>query len=186
MSSAPSPKHGVTIRVQSGQAFVNLRGNATDPAFADSIEQVLGQPLPGTPNTFTSGEHRVYWLGPDEWLVVSDDHAGPELAAKLETCVDGKHASVNDLGGGNVGLLMIGDDTPLVLAKGCTLDFHPDCFGVLQCAQSGLARASVLLGRLDHGNRPAFEIIVRRSFSDYLCRWLAHSARSYGVTFPLD
>lgn len=199
MSSGISPRHGlesfletapratdpgVTIRVQSNQAFVDLRGNTADTTLPGAIEGVLGQPLPTSPNSFTRGDHRVYWLGPDEWLVVSENHAGADLAAALETCVDGRHAAVNDVSGGNVSLLMTGDDAHVVLAKGCTLDLHPGSFGVAECAQSGLGRASVLVARFD--DRPAFEIVVRRSYSDYLCRWLERSARSIGVAFPID
>lgn len=180
---------GVTVRIQSGLAFVNLRGNATDATFTGTIGEVLGQPLPTTPNTFTHGDHRAYWLGPDEWLVVSENATGDELAARLERGVDGRHAAVNDVSGGNVGLIVAGGFADTVLAKGCTLDLHPDVFEVTQCAQSGLGRASVLLGKMGHSptdDGPTFEIVVRRSYSDYLCRWLERSARSFGVAFPID
>jgi len=182
LEAAPrSADPGVSVQVQRGLAFVNLRGNARDAAFAGAIEAALGQPLPATANTFTQDAHRAYWLGPDEWLVVSDKQAGSELAASLETAIAGMHAAVNDVSGGNVGLILTGGDVTHVLAKGCTLDLHPDSFAAMTCAQSGLARASVLLGKLD--DRPAFEIVVRRSFSDYLARWFAHSARDHGISF---
>jgi sarcosine oxidase subunit gamma len=60
------------------------------------------------------------------------------------------------------------------LAKGCTLDFHPRVFRPGTCAQSGLAKANVLI-RL--GDDPdSFDVVVRRSFADYLLRWLRHAA----------
>ena len=37
------------------------------------------------------------------------------------------------------------------------------------------------LGLVD--DAPVFEIVVRRSFADYLCRWLDHVARHGGVAF---
>ena len=170
---------GVTILVQSDTGFVNLRGNPADTRFVEAAGGVLGQNLPLEPNTFTSGKHRVYWLGPDEWLVVTAAAAG--TAAVLDEALAGMHSAVNDVSGGNVALRLAGDNARDLLAKGCTLDLHPEEFPVSTCAQSGLARASVLLGLLD--DTPAWEIIVRRSFSDYLCQWLAHSARDHGAHF---
>ena len=66
-----------------------------------------------------------------------------------------------------------------LLAKGCTLDFHPSRFPVGACAQTGLAKAGVLVGKLDAA--PRFELVVRRSFADYLVRWIMHSAAPHGL-----
>ena len=64
-----------------------------------------------------------------------------------------------------------------VLAKGCTLDLHPSVFGQGICAQSNLAKANVLISM---GHEPhAFDLIVRRSFSDYLLRWLKVATAEY-------
>ena len=63
---------------------INLRGNADDDRFVEGAAEVLGQGLPLQPNTLTRSEHRVYWLGPDEWQIVTPlDRAGP-LVAQLE------------------------------------------------------------------------------------------------------
>ena len=70
-----------------------------------------------------------------------------------------------------------------VLAKGCTLDFHPAEFEVGACAQSGLAKANILIGLIDE--KPVFEIVVRRSFAEYLVLWLEHAATEYNVEFSV-
>lgn len=172
---------GMSIVVRSDAGCVNLRGNPADRAFVDAVAGVLGQDLPLPANTLTSGDRRVYWLGPDEWLVVTDAADAAGTAALLGDALSDLHAAVNDISGGNVVLQLAGDGARDVLAKGCTLDLHPDVFPVSACAQTGLAKASVLLGLVDETS--AWEIVVRRSFSDYLCRWLAHSARSHGLRF---
>ena len=71
-----------------------------------------------------------------------------------------------------------------VLCKGCTLDFRPRTLKVGSCAQSALAKANVLIGLLD--KRPTFELIVRRSFAEYLALWLRHAAREYSVVISVD
>lgn len=182
LAAAPAAADAsVSIVVRSNTGCINLRGNPADRAFVGAAAGVLGQDLPLAANTFTSGEHRVYWLGPDEWLVVTAAADAAATTAQLGDAFPGPNAAANDVSGGNVVLQLAGNGVRDVLAKGCTLDLLPDEFPVSACAQSGLAKASVLLGLLDEA--PAFEIIVRRSFSDYLCRWLAHTARSQGVRF---
>jgi sarcosine oxidase subunit gamma len=76
---------------------------------------------------------------------------------------------------------LIGPGAREVLAKGCTLDLHPDEFKPGACAQSGLAKASVLLAMIDE--RPSFEIKVRRSFAEYVLLWLNYSGREFGISF---
>lgn len=182
LRSAPAAGDaGVVVTLRSGAGFLNLRGDAALAGFVDAAAGALGQPLPLEPNTFTAGSHRVYWLGPDEWLIVAEADEAPGIRAALDDALAGMHVAVNDVTGGNVALVLAGARSRDVLVKGCTLDLDPSVFGAGQCAQSGLARASILLGRID--DTPAFEIVVRRSFSDYVCRWLSHSARMYGVRF---
>jgi sarcosine oxidase subunit gamma len=50
-------------------------------------------------------------------------------------------------------------------------------FGVDRCAQSHLAKAPILIRQVDES--PSFEIVVRRSFADYLWVWLEDAASEY-------
>ncbi len=155
---------------------INLRGNADDDRFVKGAAEVLGRRLPLQPNTVTRSEHRVYWLGPDEWQIVTPLDRAASLVAQLENQFAGQHVAINDLSGGQVALHLSGGDVPALLAKGCTLDLHPSVFRVGGCAQSGLAKANVLLGYIDAA--PVYEIIVRLSFSEYLLNWLHQNTRS--------
>ena len=49
--------------------FINLRGDSQDADFLNAAEAATGQRLPVKANTVSEGELRVYWLGPDEWLL---------------------------------------------------------------------------------------------------------------------
>ena len=161
----------VEISVLSDRSFLNVRLDPRQERAVEAAERVLGQSMPLAPNTFTTGEHRVYWLGPDEWLVKTDAERAADLGGELPEALAEFHAAVNDLSGGYVALRVSGPDARTVLAKGCTLDLHPREFAPGQCARTGLAKATVLLGAMD--DRPTYSIIVARSFSDYLCRWFA-------------
>lgn len=198
MSEAPPSRHGLeafigaapphavndsaaAITVRGDLGHVNLRGSAADAEFLRVVESLLEQPLPLTPNTMSQGTHRVFWLGPDEWLVVTSAPQSVEVAQGLQQATSKMHASVNDLSGGQVALQLNGPRARDLLAKGCTLDLHPQVFKPGDCAQSGLAKANVLLGLAD--DAPTFVIVVRRSFSDYLCRWLARAGQEFGIAF---
>jgi sarcosine oxidase subunit gamma len=149
---------------------LNLRGNAADDRFTAGVAAALGQALPLEANTISQSAHRVYWLGPDEWQVVTELKNVDDLLQKLRNELRGQHVSINDLSGGQIAIHLSGSDVPDLLAKGCTLDLHPSVFGVGACAQSGLAKTIVLLGHIDEA--PVYELIVRRSFSEYALRWL--------------
>jgi sarcosine oxidase subunit gamma len=198
MSEVSPPRHGleafigtaprnslddnaVSITVRGDFGHVNLRGAATDSEFLKAVEGVLKQPLPLAPNTMSQGAHRVFWLGPDEWLVVTAAPQAVDVAPALQQATSQMHASVNDLGGGQVALLLEGARARDLLAKGCTLDLHPQVFKPGDCAQSGLAKANILIGLEE--DAPTFIIVVRRSFADYLGRWLARAGQEFGIVF---
>lgn len=159
-------------------AFINIRGDANDAKFVSAVSELLGQGLPLKPNTTTRGEHCVFWLGPDEWLVSTEQVNRADLVKNLEAALSKLHAAVNDVSGGNVSYRLKGADIGDVLAQGCTLDL--DAFTVGECAQTGLAKAAVLMSREAEYE---YAIIVRRSFADYLRKWLDHAAQGRRIVF---
>jgi len=180
ISQSDTSGSGINIRVDSRVGHLNLRADPNDNECIEALEGQLGQSLPTTPNTLSEGEHRVYWLGPDEWLILTDLLQAELLMEKLRKSVAGKHAALNDVSGGQLALRLNGIHVRDLLAKGCALDLHPRVFTAGMCAQSGLAKANVLIGLA--GRTESFDIVVRRSFSDYLLRWLLHGADEFGVT----
>ena len=170
---------GTKIQIQTDLGHINLRGSLANSDFSAAVKSVLKQDLPVAVNTMTIGDHRVYCLGPDEWQIVTSRDKTDGLVTRLRDEFEKFHASVTDLSGGQVALRISGAKIRDVLAKGCTLDFNSADFGVGACAQSGLAKASMLIGHIDAA--PVFEIVVRRSFSDYALRWLQRAAQDDGV-----
>jgi len=170
---------GIQVAPQPGQ--LNLRGNGADPDFVKAVTRLLGQDLPVAANTMTIKQHRVYWLGPDEWLIVTPYDNTAEISSRMREVLTAWRGAATEVSGGNVVFRLAGRSARDVLAKGCTLDLRPEVFQPGACAQSGLAKAHVLIGLLD--DAPLYEIIVRRSFSDYLALWLQSAAAEYGVRY---
>lgn len=176
-----SEKGGLVVTVKSGFACFNLRGEAGQAGFAEAILQATNQELPLKPNTFSSGQHRIFWQGPNEWLIESPQERAEPLQSGLMEVLSGMHASVTDISGGMISMTLRGDPVGDLLAKGCTLDLDPNQFIAGACAQTGLAKANVLIARISEPER--FEIFVRRSFADYLLQWLNHAGREFRIGF---
>jgi sarcosine oxidase, subunit gamma len=121
----------------------------------------------------------VCWLGPDEWLLVTPEGRCAAIEAALRTALVGVRSAVTDISGGQTVVALRGGAVRDLLAKGCPLDLHPRVFAAGQCAQSHLAKAPVLIRQLD--GEPSFEIVVRRSYADYLWLWLEDAAAEYGL-----
>ena len=170
---------GVRLSERAFLGHINLRGDPSSEAFLRGVEVALGITIPLEPNTVVEGhETTALWLGPNEWLVLTAPDQQHQIAAALRTSLGNVLVAVTDLSGGQAVINLQGPHSREVLSKGCTLDLHPRVFGPGQCAQTNLAKASVIIRQLDES--PAYDVIVRRSFADYLARWLTDAAREYG------
>ena len=162
-----------------GLGCINLRGDSSNAAFVDVVQEVCDLQLPITPNTVSGTERRLFWLGPNEWLLLCDSSTAAELSIELSSRLQGQFAAVNLLSGAQVVYRLAGADARALLAKGCSLDLHPSVFQSGMCAQTGLAKTAVLIQPLADG--AGFELVVRRSFADYAWAWLLRAGREYGI-----
>ncbi len=151
--------------------FVNLRGKTDNMAFVAAVLKVLGCEPPSEVNTMcVSGDYRIYWLGPDEWLIVTPTGQAGKLQLELQATLSGVFSSVVDNSSGLTLVRISGDNAANLLARDCPLDLHPREFKVGQCAQTRLGKAGMIIAPLREGG--GFEIIIRRSFADYIGLWL--------------
>ncbi len=173
---------GVRMGERPFRGLVDLRGPAGDQAFAAAVEEALGVALPVEPNTVAgTGDLRVFWLGPDEWWVVTPGD-GPATADKLRTALAGRKAAVTDVSESRTCIHIRGQRARDLLAKGCPLDLHPRVFSAGRCAQSHCAKALITLHQVsDEDDGPAYDVYVLNSFAEYLWLWLEDAAREYGL-----
>ncbi|MGI5350445.1 sarcosine oxidase subunit gamma [Streptomyces sp. CA-250714] len=161
--------------------MVDVRVDPASPA-AERIEKVLGSALPrNCGDTTASGSHTTVWLGPDEWLVLSQAD-GTDLAAALREALDGEPGSVVDVSANRTTLELRGPYARDVLEKGCPLDLHPRAFGPGQAVLTTVGPVPVLLWQIDAD--PGYRLLPRSSFADYLARWLLDAMREYGHGAP--
>jgi len=155
--------------------YLNLRARDNNTGFLAATLKVLGCEPPTAVNTvIESGDYRIYWLGPDEWLVVTPGGQQDQVKAELLASMKGVFCAVVDNSSGLTMLHITGDNAAALLATDCPLDLHPREFKPGQCAQTRLAKAGMTISPLADG--AGFEVIIRRSFADYLLLWLQDAA----------
>jgi len=175
--SAMRGKRTAIVEMGSRTSVV-VRGDARDVRFVRAIADAVGLDLPIRPNT--SAHHlldAVLWLGPDEWLVVSETQPGQALASRMRHALQGLHAAVIDVSDARVVYAVTGAHARDVLAKGCALDLHPRAFCLGRCASSLLADVPVLIHQ--RSAEPCFELYVARSVADYVRAWLHAAVREH-------
>ena len=153
------------------QGMLNLRGDAADTMFAQAVLLHTGLHLPTAANTASlDAQRQLLWLGPDEWLLKCQDTSSNIVATALRQVLAGRHVALTDVGHGNATLCVRGPAAADLLARGCPLDLHPRAFARGAVAQTHIAKAGATVLCLEPGSW--FEVTVRRSFADYLVRWL--------------
>jgi sarcosine oxidase subunit gamma len=178
-SSAPSAT-ALIAGWREGLAIVNLRGNADDAAFSEAAARALSVTLPTKPGTTVdNGVVRVVWAGPDDWFVIGPKGDADALVSRLRDVLAGTHHAVTDVSSGYTILHLGGATARDVLAQGCPLDLHPRAFARGTCAGSHFFKAAVWLWQV--GDPPAFELLVRRSFTNYVWLMLERATAECGL-----
>ena len=183
-----SAQEAIVLAERAFAGYVNLRGNPGDAAFLNAASDALGIGPPVEPNTVARpapparAEVTLCWLGPDEWMVITPPDRQTGLMAAMLQATNGLHAAVTDLTGGYTTIQLSGPRVRDLLAKGSTLDLHPRSFGAGQCAQTNVGKTGVLMiPAVNAGDDQSFQLVVRRSFADYLFQWIEDSSAEYGL-----
>jgi sarcosine oxidase subunit gamma len=143
---------------------------------AERVAGELGAALPEACGQVTSsGPHSALWLGPDEWLVVSEADPGA-LAADLRHALAGDRGAVVDVSANRTVLELSGPAAREALEKGCPVDLHPRSFGPGRAVATTLGPVPVLLWQT---GGTTYRVLPRSSFADYVARWLLDAATEY-------
>ncbi|HWD34184.1 MAG TPA: sarcosine oxidase subunit gamma family protein [Pseudomonas sp.] len=170
---------GVTLREHKFLGHLTLRGDGRDPAFAGGVFKALGLELPVALTVVANGEMSLQWLGPDEWLLIVP--GGQEFAVeqKLRDALEGQHIQVVNVSGGQTLLELSGPNVREVLMKSTSYDVHPNNFPVGKAVGTVFAKSQLVIRRT---GEETWELLIRRSFSDYWWLWLQDAAAEYGLS----
>jgi sarcosine oxidase subunit gamma len=164
------------------RGVIDLRLDQRDKGARDAAELALVVALPEAGRCVVGATGSVLWLGPDEFLVVTEPEREITVLASLLGALRGRRAAVIDISDSRTIIALSGVHARDVLAKGCGIDLHPRSLALGHCAQSFLAKARIALYQLD--DAPTYHILVERSLAEYLWLWLADAAEEFrGTSF---
>lgn len=170
---------GIVLQEKAFLGHLTLRGDPAQPGFAEGVEAALGLALPLTPATLhqNEGGRSIQWLSPDEWLILVPGEEAFAVEKALHERLSGRYQVVNVSGGQTV-ISLSGAQARQVLMKSTPTDVHPRAFPVGRGVPAVFAKATLVLRRVSESE---FELVVRRSFADYLGRWLLDASEEFGV-----
>lgn len=127
---------------------------------------------PAIPNTAAGSPDSVLWLSPHEWAVTGVD---PEIVVTnvARACGATLH-QVSDMSSGYALFEISGAHARSVMAKSCSLDFHPRKFSSGRCAQTIFAQVAALIHQ--PGAEPRYCVYAEESLTHYLRTWLSDAA----------
>ena len=162
-------------------AKINLRGKLENEEFASKVEKILGMILPNEACSASNKEKITsLWLGPNEWLIVSNDEIKKETNTyELEQVLFDSISKANLGAVTNVTdhytiFSLSGSNIFEVLSKDCPFDFSSKNFGNNKVVQTILNHVDVTIHRRSEND---VDLYVRRSFAGYLWDWLKDSAK---------
>ncbi len=175
---AREPVEGSTVlREMKPRGKLNIRGEAQNPSFTQGIRSALGMALPLKANTYTEFQSlRLFWLGPDEWLLSCDLEDIGSWQDKLTQSLSGIHHALTEVSDYYTVLRLRGPDSTTLLRRGCPMDLHHEAFPSGNIAQTRFGHASVLL--LHYGDGETWDIHVRWSYAEYVWDYLVSAMRA--------
>lgn len=170
---------GVSLEEKAMLGHLILRGGAI--VLDEAVREVLGLNLPAKPQSLcvdAAGERSIQWLAPDEWLVIVPGGEEFELENRLRDRLGGAHFSVVNVSGGQTLLEISGEKARELLMKSVIYDVHPRAFPVGKGVTTVFAKATAIVRR---PSEERWELVIRRSFADYVYRWLVDAGEEYGL-----
>lgn len=174
---------GVTLTELPVTGLLVLRAQADKPALQAALKTVLNLDLPGVLSSDTDAGHCVRWIAPDEWLLSCAVQNAFDIENKIRSaCGDASIAVVNVSGGFTL-INVSGPHANDVLKKSTAYDVHPTNFTPGKVVNTVFAKAQVTMRCID---TEQVELIVRRSFADYVWHWIQVVSAEYGLSISVD
>ena len=156
---------------------INIRGNKRE--FLTAVGKSLGLILPNEPNTSSSSEMlTAMWLGPDEWLIVSNNIAEKQndiydLENSLKDTISKvKLGSVVNVTDHFIMINLEGNNVYDLLSSACPFNFDKFKENKGSIVQTVFAHIDIIIHHKDVNN---LNLLVRRSFSEHLFSWMKDS-----------
>ncbi len=154
--------------------YIHLRGNAQNKDFLAAVKKATGLDLPTGACSLSAAAITTLNLSPDEWMLVCPREQRVAIQKSLTSALTGIHSQVLDNSGGYTSVFLQGKQATDALQH-CTV-YNLHALTPNKVVGTTFGKASVIIYRLDNG----FCLVLRRSFADYIWRYLTRAAAPYG------
>ena len=165
---------GVWAHEMALRGYIHLRGNAQNKDFLTAVKKATGLDLPTGACSLIAAAITILNLSPDEWMLVCPREQRAAIQQSLVTALTGVHSQVLDNSGGYTSVWLQGKQA-LDALQHCTV-YNLHTLTPNKVVGTTLGKAGVIIYRLETG----FYLVLRRSFSDYIWRYLARAGAPYG------
>ena len=170
-------KHvGVTLQFRQKTRLLTLVGSSVENQNQGKAPSLF-ESLPMEPNTWSSiAGVQVCWIGPSLWLTL--ERIGEARTESSDFVANlPSDLSVIDTTGAYAVVSLSGPSVGALLKKACAYDFHESVFSTKCCVRTTFAKTQALVIDQQKG---FIDLVVRRSYSDYVTRWIADASREFG------
>ena len=151
-----------------------LRVVRDDADAAVRLGEAFGIAWPQTPNTVAEGPVRVAWMAPGQWAVFDTE---ADLRGPVSSACSGRLHHLADVSAGRRLWRIEGVFGRTLIAKGCSIDTHPNILSANSCARTLFAQIPILL--IASAISDSFEIVADVSFAGHLQAWFAEATMEY-------
>ncbi len=176
VEEAESQHAGISFRQWRNFRLLTLVGSTVENRKQGNLPPHL-ETSPVEPCTWSSVDGvQICWIGPNRWLVLEliDDERGESSEFVASQPGD---VSVIDTTGAYSVLSLSGPSVKELLQKSCAHDFHESVFSAKSSFRTTFAKTQALV--INQPNN-RIDLVVRRSYSDYVCRWIVDASREFG------
>ena len=172
-------KQGIEVVEQSPMGLLTIH-TAADSAdtVAKAVKTLFSLAWPQRLQSTTADELCLRWMSPDEFLLSCPLDDVTNIKGQLQKTVNDSF-SVVDISGGYTVLELTGPDHKALLKKSTAYDVHSSNFSTGKVVNTTFAKTQATLRSVSESQ---VEIIVRRSFSDYIWLWIQTAAEEYGLS----
>jgi sarcosine oxidase subunit gamma len=149
------------IRVQTWNSESSVPAN---------IENTLGVSWPTITGAVARGRADILCIGPTDWLIMATDPDPTALRQRVDETFEGGAFRATNVSQALACIEIEGPEVRNLLAKGCSLDLHPPLFAPGRAVRTRFAGMPIIIRCTGSS---AFELIVARSYVDFLMSWLA-------------
>ena len=156
----------------SNLSYFILRAQPDDASAMAAFSSGFAFELPQSPGKIRESDSLTCcWQSYDQWLIIADDSMHQEIEQKLSLiCAEG-FTTWTDQSSALTTVRVSGERAIELLSNGIAYDLNPANFDPGEVVQTVIAKTGIMVINRSKAEFQ-FDLVVRRSFADYLWLWL--------------